>query len=71
MDSITLLGEEALFVQLALCGTETGRLQWASMLLSRVLADVEAARLLRQVTGTAVLGGDWARAARQRAGWAE
>jgi replicative DNA helicase len=52
----TLLEEEALRVQAALRTTEAGRLQWASALLPQVLADAEARRLQREVTGRAVLG---------------
>jgi replicative DNA helicase len=55
-DIATLLEEEALRVQAALRGTETGRLQWASALLPQVLADAEARRLQREATGSAVLG---------------
>ena len=55
-DIATLLEEEALRVQAALRDTATGRLQWASALLPQVLADAEARRLQREVTGSAVLG---------------
>ena len=51
-----LLEEEALRVQTALRGSDAGRLQWASALLPAVLADAEARRLQREVTGRAVLG---------------
>jgi replicative DNA helicase len=52
----TLLEEEALRVQAALCSTDAGRLQWASALLPQILADAEARRLQREATGSAVLG---------------
>jgi len=52
----TLLEEEALRVQTALRGSDTGHLQWASALLPAVLADAEARRLQREATGRAVLG---------------
>jgi hypothetical protein len=52
----TLLEEEALRVQTALRGSDAGHLLWASALLPAVLADAEARRLQREVTGRAVLG---------------
>src|SRR5437660_9725981 len=55
-DIVTLLEEEALRVQAAMRSTDTGRLQWASVLLPQVLADAEARRLQREATGSAVLG---------------
>jgi replicative DNA helicase len=55
-DIAALLEEEALRVQVALRSAETGRLQWASVLLPQVLADAEARRRQREATGTAVLG---------------
>ncbi len=55
-DIATLLEEEALRIQAALCGSPTGGLQWASALLPQVLADAEARRLQREATGSAVLG---------------
>src|SRR5690242_5248085 len=55
-DIVTLLEEEALRVQAALRNNTAGRLQWASALLPQVLADVEARRLQREATGSAVLG---------------
>jgi replicative DNA helicase len=55
-DIAALLEEEALRVQTTLRGTDAGRLQWASALLPRVLADAEARRLQREATGRAVLG---------------
>jgi hypothetical protein len=55
-DIVTLLEEEALRVQVALRNNTAGRLQWASALLPPVLADVEARRLQRETTGSAVLG---------------
>jgi replicative DNA helicase len=51
-----LLEEEVLRVQVSLRSNTAGRLQWASTLLSQVLADAEARRLQREVTGSAVLG---------------
>src|SRR5215211_4385618 len=53
---VTLLEEEALGVQVALRTTTADRLQWASSLLPQILADAEARRLQREVTGSAVLG---------------
>jgi replicative DNA helicase len=55
-DIVTLLEEEALRVQAALRNNTADRLQWASALLPQVLADAEARRLQREVTGSAVLG---------------
>src|SRR5882672_3330118 len=55
-DIVTLLEEETLRVQAALRTTNTGHLQWASVLLPQVLADAEARRLQREATGSAVLG---------------
>jgi replicative DNA helicase len=55
-DIVTLLEEEALRVQAALRHDTAGRLQWASALLPRVLADAEARRQQRETTGNAVLG---------------
>ena len=55
-DIVTLLEEEALRVQAALRNNTADRLQWASSLLPQVLADAEARRLQREVTGSAVLG---------------
>jgi replicative DNA helicase len=55
-DIVTLLEEETLRVQAALRDTTAGHLQWASALLPQVLADAEARRLQREVTGSAVLG---------------
>ena len=51
-----MLEEEVLRIQAALQDTTAGRLQWASTLLPRVLADAEARRLQREATGSAVLG---------------
>src|SRR5712691_2102639 len=55
-DIVALLEEETLRVHAALRNTTAGRLQWASALLSQVLADAEARRLQREATGSAVLG---------------
>src|SRR4030095_12353800 len=55
-DLVTLLEEEVLRVQVSLRSNTAGRLQWASTLLSQVLADAEARRLQREATGSAVLG---------------
>ena len=55
-DIVALLEEEALRVQAALRDTTAGRLQWASALVSQVLADAESRRRQREETGSAVLG---------------
>ena len=55
-DIVTLLEEEALRVQATLRNNTAGRLQWASALLPQVLADAEARRQQREITGNAVLG---------------
>src|SRR5256886_2099893 len=55
-DIVALLEEEGLRVQAALRDTTAGRLQWASALVSQVLADAESRRRQREETGSAVLG---------------